>query len=200
MPSSRRSATEACVGPLGELLAVLAEQEPVVDHLGQLAAERARDPLLHLLVRPVVGAADDVGDAEVEVVDDGRELIGGGAVRARQRRPGEPDRPVRVADRAGFERERRCLGVTLGPLALPDRPLVPADPEPARDRRGSPPRRRGRCAPDRCRRSAGRARHRARRRTRGWRRRSARCRGGATRSGSVRSGREPAPAPLTRRS
>ena len=118
--------------PLRELLAVLAEEQPVVDHLRQLTAERPRDPLLHLLVRPVVGAADDVGDAEVEVVDDGRELVGGRAVGARQRRArragsSRPD-PARAP---GVERDRRRLGMPLRPLALPDRPLLPRDPEPA---------------------------------------------------------------------
>ena len=60
---------------LRELLPVLAEHEPVVDHLGELAAERARDPLLDLEVRPVVVAADDMGDPEVEIVGDRRELV-----------------------------------------------------------------------------------------------------------------------------
>ena len=69
--------------------------------------------------------------AEVEVVDDGRELVGRGAVGPRERRAGEPDRAVRVTHRSGFERERRRLGMTRRPLALPDRPLVPRDPEPA---------------------------------------------------------------------
>ena len=102
-----------------------------MDHLGQLAAERPGDPLLHLLVRPVVRAADDVRDPEIEIVDDGRELVGGGPVRARERRACEPDRPVRVAHRSSLERERRRGRVTLHARALPDRPLLPGDPEPA---------------------------------------------------------------------
>ena len=119
------------LGALGELLAVLTEQEPVVDHLGQLAAERPGDALLHLLVRPVVGAANDVRDPEVEVVDDGCELVRRGAVGPRERGAGEPDRPVRVAHRSCVERERSGLGMTGRAGALPDRPLLPRDPEPA---------------------------------------------------------------------
>ena len=118
------------LGPLRELLAVLAEQETVVDHLGQLASERPRDPLLHLLVGPVVGAADDVGDAEVEIVGDRGELIGRRAVGTGERRSSEPDRAVGIAHRPGVERQRCGLGVPLGALALAERAFVPADPEP----------------------------------------------------------------------
>ena len=50
--------------PLGQLFAVLAEDEPVMDHLGQLPADGACDPLLELEIRSVVGAADDVRDPE----------------------------------------------------------------------------------------------------------------------------------------
>ena len=102
-----------------------------MDHLGQLAPERPRDPLLHVFVRPVVGAADDVGDPEVEVVDNRCELVGGGAVRPRERGPRKPDRAVHIADRACVQSERRRLGVTLCPFALADRPLLPGDAEPA---------------------------------------------------------------------
>ena len=102
-----------------------------MDHLGQLAAERPCDPLLHLLVRPVVGAADDVRDAEVEIVDDRRELVGRRAVGARQRRPGEADRAVRIAHaRRRRARAAAASACALGSFALPDRPFVPADPEP----------------------------------------------------------------------
>ena len=67
-----------------------------MDDLRQLTAERPGDPLLHLLVRPVVRAADDVRDLEIEIVDHGRELVRGRPVRPGEGRPGEPDRPVRV--------------------------------------------------------------------------------------------------------
>ena len=79
----------------------------------------------------MIGAADDVRDTEVEVVDDGRKLVGRRAVRPRERRPGEPDRAVLVANRSRLERDRSRLGVTRRSRALPDRPLLPGDPEPA---------------------------------------------------------------------
>jgi hypothetical protein len=53
-----------------ELRPVLTEHQPVVDHLGQLASERAGDRLLHRQVRAMVAPADHVRDAEPEVVDD----------------------------------------------------------------------------------------------------------------------------------
>ena len=53
-----------------------------MDHLGQLAAERSCDALLHLDVRPVVRSADDMCDLELEIVDDGGELVGRAAVGA----------------------------------------------------------------------------------------------------------------------
>ena len=70
-----------------------------MDHLGQLTAERARDPALQLLVRAMVRAADHVRDAEVEVVGDRRQLVGGRAVRhgAASRRRGGASRPRRAS-------------------------------------------------------------------------------------------------------
>ena len=67
-----------------------------MDHLGQLTAERARDPPLELLVRTMVGAADHVRDPEVEVVGDGRELVRRRPVRTEQRHAAEAERAVRV--------------------------------------------------------------------------------------------------------
>ena len=94
---------------LRELLAVGAEQEAVVDHLWQLAADRLRDAPLQPLVGSMVGAADDVRDPEVEVVGDGCELVRrafrplaaasrrrGGATR-RDRGPPLPSSPPRSA-------------------------------------------------------------------------------------------------------
>ena len=50
------------------------------------SAPRATAELaVELLVGPVVVAADDVRDPEVDVVDDARELVGRGAVLAQQR-------------------------------------------------------------------------------------------------------------------
>ena len=69
---------------LRELLPVRAEHEAVVDHLGQLASQRPGDALLHREVRPVVGAADDVRDPEVEVVGHRGELVRRRPVRAKQ--------------------------------------------------------------------------------------------------------------------
>ena len=68
---SRSSATDEWSVPLRELLAVITQEQPVMQHLRKPAAERVRDPPLNLLVRPVVGAADDVGDTELEIVGDG---------------------------------------------------------------------------------------------------------------------------------
>ena len=84
-------------------------------------------------VRPVVRAADDVRDPELDVVDDGCELVRGGPVGAKQRRPAdsEPDRAVRVA--LGGARGKcilHRLDVEVMTLALPDRPLLVPYPEP----------------------------------------------------------------------
>src|SRR5204862_38811 len=78
------------LGALGELLAVGAEDEPVVDVLGRGRVERLVKAPVNRLVRPVVVPADHVCDPEVDVVDAGRELIGGGAVLAEERRASEP--------------------------------------------------------------------------------------------------------------
>ena len=117
--------------PLRELLPVLAEHEPVVDHLRQLAADRAGDPAMELEVRPVVGAADDVRDPELEVVDDRRELVGRRPVRPGEGRGPEAHGALVVALRsARLERPLRRRGVQRPALALPHRPLVERDAEP----------------------------------------------------------------------
>jgi len=67
---------------LRQLLAVLAEQKPVMDVLRRLAAERADQLRLQLGVGAMVGAADDVRDLEVVIVDGARKLIGRRAVGA----------------------------------------------------------------------------------------------------------------------
>ena len=72
--------------PLGELLPVGAEHEPVVDHLRELAADRAGDALVQLEIGAVIGASYDVRDPELEVVHDRGELIRRRAVRAQKRR------------------------------------------------------------------------------------------------------------------
>ncbi len=90
-----------------------------MDELGRRRAERLEQPPVERLVGPVVVAAHDVRDAEVDVVDHRREVIRGRAVLAQQGQAVEP-----VAQRS------TGLAMAFCPLALPDRPLVPRDPEP----------------------------------------------------------------------
>ena len=104
---------------LRELLAVLAEDQAVVHELGRRRAERLEQPAVQLLVRAMVEAADDVRDAEVRVVDDAREVVGRGAVLAEQRDP------VEALAELGAR-----LAVAVLPLALPDGPVLPGEPEP----------------------------------------------------------------------
>ena len=77
---------------------------------------------VQLLVRTVIRAANHIGDAEVDVVDDAREM-------KRRRAVAPPERHA-LEDllEAGSVGRRE---VALGPLALPDRAVVPGDPEPA---------------------------------------------------------------------
>ena len=77
--------------------------------------------------------ADDVRDLELEIVDDGGELVGRAAVGAQERRAGagEPYRAVLVAlGAAALERACRRRRVDLTALALPNRPFVELDAEP----------------------------------------------------------------------
>ena len=70
---------------------------------------------------------------EVDVVGDGRELIGRRPVGAQQRHSAQPQRAVGVTlGPADLLRPSGRLAVERCALALPDRPLVPADPEPAK--------------------------------------------------------------------
>ena len=85
-----------CAVPLGELRPVLAQQQPVMDELGRIAAERPDQLCLQLGVRTVVAAADDVRYLEVEVVHCARELIRRRPVRAQQRRAAEAERAVGI--------------------------------------------------------------------------------------------------------
>ena len=111
---------------LRELRPVLAEEEAVVDVLRSRAAERSDERRLQLRIRPVVGAADDVRDPEVEVVDRRCELVGRRAVRAQQGDPAEAERALGV----GLTDLVRRLPVAHEPLALAERPLVPGHAEP----------------------------------------------------------------------
>ena len=112
--------------PLGQLAAVLAQEQPVMHVLRRLAAERADQRRLQLCVRAVVRAADHVRDLEVEVVHCGRELIRRRAVRTQQGRLSEAERAVRVR----LAEEVRGLAMADEAAALMDGPLVPADAEP----------------------------------------------------------------------
>ena len=85
------------------------------------SAPSARDErAVQRLVRPVVVAADHVGDPEVEVVDDARKVVG---------RVPSSRSSVTPWKRCG--QSGRRLAVARLPLALAHRPLVPVDPEPA---------------------------------------------------------------------
>ena len=85
---------------LGQLFAVLAEDEPVVDDLGRARAEGKEQPPVKILVGAVIEAAHDVRDAEVDVVHDAREVVGGRAVLAHERDAVEavPERRAGFAD------------------------------------------------------------------------------------------------------
>ena len=61
-----------------------------MDELGRSRAESFEEPSVQRLVRAVVVATHDVGDAEVDVVDDRREVIRRRPVLAQQREPVEP--------------------------------------------------------------------------------------------------------------
>ena len=92
----------------------------MVDVLRRRRAERLGQLAVELLVRPVVVAADDVRDPELDVVDDAREVVRRGAVLAQERDLAE----ALTAEPLG----RRAIEVLA--LALADRALVPVDAEP----------------------------------------------------------------------
>jgi hypothetical protein len=75
---------------------------------------------VQLLVRPVVVAADDVRDSELDVVDDAGQLVRGGSVLAEERDLSEAIAPEPV----------RGLAVDILPFTLAHRTLVPLDAEP----------------------------------------------------------------------
>ena len=97
-----------------------------MDVLGRLGAEGAGELDLEVGAREEVLAADDVRDPEVEVVDDGGELIGRPSVGAHERGVAEAQGALGVG---GADTPRR-LQVPVRALALPHRALVPGDPEP----------------------------------------------------------------------
>src|SRR5947208_13990093 len=91
-----------------------------MDVFGRLGPEGLGEGAVQSLVRPVVVAADDVRDLELDVVDDAGELIRGRSVFAQQRRAAEA-----VASEA-----IRCLAVDVLAFALADRPFVPLHTDP----------------------------------------------------------------------
>ncbi len=105
---------------LGDLLAVRPEHEPVVDVLGRRAADHVRERPVQLLVWPVIVSPQHVGDREVEIVDDAREVVGRTTVLAQERHPLE-----------ALGQPRGGLAVAILALALAHRALVPDDPQPA---------------------------------------------------------------------
>jgi hypothetical protein len=74
------------------------------------------------LVRAMVGAANHMGDLEVDVVHDARQMERRWAFFAPQHHSFEP------LGQAGV---MRCLKLPLRPLALTNGAFVPVDPEPA---------------------------------------------------------------------
>ena len=69
--------------------AVRADQQAVVAEGGRVGAQRLEQLHLHAGIRHMIFAAQDVRDAEVDVVDDAREGVEGGAVGADQNRVGQ---------------------------------------------------------------------------------------------------------------
>ena len=105
-----------------------------MDVLGRFRAERLGQLAVQRLVRPVVVAADDVRDPEVDVVDDARELIRRRPVLAEQR---DPRRTGRRLQRVAAGRRDRAPGARSGGSG----PRPSATPSHSRSRRisSSPP-------------------------------------------------------------
>ena len=137
---SRRSATDACAVRFESFFPSAPSRSPWWTTSGQLPAECPGDPLLHRLVRPVVGAADDVRDPESEIVGDGRELVGGASrPAAASVMPSSLIEPSSSRTAPSPSASCRRLGVAVPALALADRALVPCRSRASRGRRGSPP-------------------------------------------------------------
>ena len=84
MPSARRSRDRQAAGALGEALAADVREQRQVAEPRRRGAEGLEDLRLRAGVGDVVGAADDVGDAELDVVDDRRQRVEIAAVRAHE--------------------------------------------------------------------------------------------------------------------
>ena len=74
----------------------------------------------------MVGAANDVSDLEVMIVDHAREVIGRAPVRPEERRAPEAERAVRIQ----LPRHGRGLAVPVRTFALANRSVVPGDSDP----------------------------------------------------------------------
>ena len=134
----RRVALSAQLGdrrralPLGQL-AMLAEHHRMVQEHGHRGAQRLERGLVQRPVGQVVVAANDVGDRVIGVVDNACPVIGRTAVGADDDEradalAGQHQRAVAELHARGRARRRP---VTLGPIALAERSLVPADAQPA---------------------------------------------------------------------
>ena len=119
MPASRSWATVAPSARLESFLPSSPRISPWWTNSGGVAPERLEQPPVERLVRPVVVAADDVRDPEVDVVHDAREVVGRRAVLAHERDAVEALAELRAR-----------LEVPFSPLALAHRPFVPGEPEP----------------------------------------------------------------------
>ena len=115
-----------------ELAAVLAKNEAVMDVLGRVRPEGLGQPTVQRLVRAVIDPAYDVRDAEVDVVDGARELVGRGPVARRSVTPSRRSAPS-ASRRAGTD---SAASGGAPPLA-PDAP----GPRPSRPRASEGPRR-----------------------------------------------------------
>ena len=89
MPASRRLAIDSAPVRFDSPSPVGGRQQIVVAEVRRLGAERLEQRDLHAGVGDVVVAADDMGDAHVDVVDDRRQRIEIGAVLAHKDRIGQ---------------------------------------------------------------------------------------------------------------
>ena len=102
----------------------------MVDVLRRRRAQRLGQLAVQLLVRPVVVAADDVRDPELDVVDHARQLVGRRAVGPQQRDPLEQDRAGLVGLSNSLLQGLGGGSIEVLARALVDRALVRRDAEP----------------------------------------------------------------------
>ena len=105
----------------------------MVDVLGRVRAEREGDRPVQRGVRQVILPANDMRDLEVEIVDDGRQVVRDPPVGAYESRPPLFAKAQRARVVVGGSRLEQTLGSRLVEpiaLALPYGALFPADSEP----------------------------------------------------------------------